>query len=272
MIKKKFKTVEISNPAYEQDGLRFITVKTPNLKGRGDICVFVPEGVEKINNLPIYILLHGVYGSSWIWSLKGGVHQTAAKLIHEKKIKPCILAMPSDGLWGDGSAYSEHSTLRFDNWIVEDVISAIRQHIPQAKNNKTVCIGGLSMGGYGALRLGALYSPIFSAISAHSSITRIAQMINFVEEPLSNYKADTNPLDLVDVYKSSSPGGLPPIRFDCGQQDELFDANELFSHQLGEMGVHHKFECYDGGHEWSYWEQHVGKSLIFFDNSIKTLA
>ena len=128
-----FRTVEISNPAYEQEGLRFITVKTPNLMGRGDICVFVPDGVEKLNNLPIYILLHGVYGSAWIWAWKGGAHQTAAKLIHQEKIKPCIVAMPSDGLWGDGSAYVAHSSLHFNKWIVEDVITVIRQQIPQAK-------------------------------------------------------------------------------------------------------------------------------------------
>jgi len=38
--KPRFKTLEISNPAYENKQLAFITVKTPNSKGRGDICVY----------------------------------------------------------------------------------------------------------------------------------------------------------------------------------------------------------------------------------------
>ncbi|WP_332369533.1 hypothetical protein [Spirosoma telluris] len=67
-----FRTIELSDPAYEQDGLRYITVKTPNLKGRGDITVWLPSpeliGPEP---LPLVILLHGVYGSHWAWPLKG---------------------------------------------------------------------------------------------------------------------------------------------------------------------------------------------------------
>jgi S-formylglutathione hydrolase FrmB len=41
---------------------------------------------------------------------------------------------------------------------------------------RKVAIAGLSMGGYGALRLGAKYAPNFSAISAHSAITELQDM------------------------------------------------------------------------------------------------
>jgi len=68
----KFRTTEISDPEFESNHLRFITVKTPNLKGRGDICVFVPP-VENLKDIPIVTLLHGVYGSAWIWAHKAGV-------------------------------------------------------------------------------------------------------------------------------------------------------------------------------------------------------
>ena len=100
---KEFRTIEISNPEFENDFLRFITVKSQNLKGRGDICVFVPPGAEDKNNCPLVILLHGVYGSAWSWSLNGGVHLTALEMIKKKLIPSMVIAMPSDGLWGDGS-------------------------------------------------------------------------------------------------------------------------------------------------------------------------
>ncbi|WP_370513170.1 hypothetical protein [Fulvivirga sp. M361] len=116
---KRFRTTEISDPNFENDNLRFITVKTAHLKGRGDICVFVPD-VPDTTDLPIVILLHGVYGSAWVWSQKGGAHVTAASLIEEKEIKPMILAMPSDGLWGDGSAYLPHHQYDFEQWIVSE--------------------------------------------------------------------------------------------------------------------------------------------------------
>ena len=267
---KKFRTIELSEAVYEADGLRFMTVKSTHLMGRGDICVFVPEGMSEAKNLPIHILLHGVYGSAWIWALKGGVHKTAAKMIASKKISPCIIAMPSDGLWGDGSAYKKHSKRSFDRWIVDDVVSAIRQYIPQASDNSKVCLGGLSMGGYGALRLGVLYSEVFTAISAHSSITKLAQMENFVEEDTARLTSISDiPDDLIDVFKSRAKKNIPPFRFDCGKDDDLFLPNQALSQALKELNILHVFEAFNGGHEWSYWREHVEKTLLFFDKQQK---
>ena len=163
-----FRTTEISNPIFEADSLRYITVKSEHLKGRGDICVFVPKG-NKQTDLPITILLHGVYGSSWSWAMSGGAHITAQNLIDNGLMKPMIVAMPSDGLWGDGSAYLKHNGIDFEKWVVKDVIDAVKELIPQAAKSIHTFISGLSMGGYGALRIGAKFGSKFKAISAHSS-------------------------------------------------------------------------------------------------------
>ena len=121
----RFKTLEISNPGYENDNLRFITVKTQNLKGRGDICVYVPPGLNSAVTLPIVILLHGVYGSAWSWPFSSGVHIKTNDLIQKGELPPMILAMPSDGLWGDGSAFLPLGNYNFEKWIAEDVADAV---------------------------------------------------------------------------------------------------------------------------------------------------
>ncbi len=52
-----------------------LTVKSPSLGKRADITVFNPEkNKSSVKSLPLVILLHGVYGSHWTWSLKGKVH------------------------------------------------------------------------------------------------------------------------------------------------------------------------------------------------------
>jgi hypothetical protein len=117
-----FRTIEISDPRFEAANLRFITVKSVPLKRRGDICVFVPPAVAD-GDLPIVILLHGVYGSAWSWAHSGGVHLSAQEMIDTREIPPMIIAMPSDGLWGDGSAYLPHTGFDFEQWIVDDVIT-----------------------------------------------------------------------------------------------------------------------------------------------------
>ena len=128
MTDKRF-TTEISDPCFERDDLRYITVRTKNLPGRGDMTVYVPPG-ENIQDVPIVILLHGVYGSSWCWPLKAGVHLTAQKMIKDGLIRPMVLVMPSDGLWRDGSGFLPHKDgYDYEKWIVEDVPDAVRQEI-----------------------------------------------------------------------------------------------------------------------------------------------
>ncbi|MEI6357281.1 MAG: hypothetical protein WCP53_09280, partial [Verrucomicrobiota bacterium] len=103
-----FRTVEISDPRFEVEGLRFVTVQSPAIGGRVDLALFVPPQARGLEGVPVVILLHGVYGSHWAWAFNGGAHRTAARMIEAKELPPVVLAMPSDGLWNDGSGYVPH--------------------------------------------------------------------------------------------------------------------------------------------------------------------
>ena len=267
MGKSTFRTTEISNPAFEKDGLRFITVKSKYLKGRGDICVFVPEG--DYADLPIVTLLHGVYGSAWVWAMLGAAHLTAAKLIAEKKIKPMVIAMPSDGLWGDGSAYNAHDGYDFEKWIAEDVPCAVREMISQTSQNSPLFISGLSMGGFGALRIGAKYSEQYSGISGHSSITNIQQMPLFVEEPFVHYEQSEKINEDAFTAINANRKTLPPLRFDCGKTDLLIEYNRQLHIDLEAAGISHTYQEFEGAHTWEYWQEHLVDTLLFFDALIK---
>lgn len=262
--KMPFKTTEISNTQFESNNLRFITVKSANLKGRGDICVYVPPGTQQTDTLPIVILLHGVYGSAWSWTLSAGVHLTTNQLIERGQLPPMILAMPSDGLWGDGSGYLPGGDHNYEKWIAEDVPTAIRENIAGANESSPLFIAGLSMGGFGALRIGAKYGQLFRAISGMSSITSLPQMELFVEESLKCYAQD-NVID-EDVFATFKHyrAQLPPVRFDCGTNDLLIQYNRDLHRKMEEAGISHIYEEYSGGHEWAYWTKYVVTTLKFF--------
>lgn len=260
----KFRTTQISNPEFESDHLRFITIKTANLKGRGDICVFVPPGKD-LKDIPLVILLHGVYGSSWAWPLNGGVHRTAQKMMLANEMAPMVIAMPSDGLWGDGSGYTAHHGLDFEHWIVDDVPNAVMEHIEGVTEKSPRFIAGLSMGGYGALRLGIKYGARFRAVSAHSAMTHFDQMKLFVEEPIAELMAHGAINEGIWDLVQRAQGNLPPLRFDCGKQDQLLDYNRKLHAQLKTAGIPHVYEEFEGGHEWAYWQEHVKDSFRFFN-------
>jgi len=259
----KFRTTEISDAAYESANLRFITVKTNKLKGRGDICVFVPP-MANLEDLPLVILLHGVYGSAWVWSQKAGVHISALEMMESGEIPPMVIAMPSDGLWGDGSGYLPHNQKDFESWIVDDVPNAVIENIPSVSKKSELFISGLSMGGFGALRLGVKYHNRFKAISGHSSITDVEQMVLFVEESLDNYKQEDAWENSVWGLIKRNKNHLPHLRFDCGSEDQLIAYNRKLHEQLEEHEIPHIYEEFNGAHEWTYWSEHVKDTLRFF--------
>jgi enterochelin esterase-like enzyme len=261
---KQFRTTEISDPAFESNHLRFITVKSEHLKGRGDICVFVPPLKDR-SNVPLVILLHGVYGSAWSWSQQGGVHLTALELMKKSEIEPMVIAMPSDGLWGDGSGYIPHPDKNFEQWIVDDVPAAVRENIPFVSEESPLFISGLSMGGFGALRLGLKYPDKFQAISAHSAFTHLDQMALFVEENPADYRQEDRNEESILGILSKSGHKLPKIRFDCGTQDPLLEHNRTLHKAMDDRNIAHTYQEFSGSHDWPYWHTHVADTLLFFN-------
>lgn len=258
-----FRTVEVSDPRFERDDLRLVTVKSPALGQRADVTVHAPTAARATPDVPLVVLLHGVYGSHWVWTQKGGAHLTAARLQAAGELPPCVLAMPSDGLWGDGSGYLPHRLQDFERWIAIEVPAAAAQAVPALTARSPLFLAGLSMGGFGALRIGAKYADRFRAVSGHSSITEFDQLKDFVEERPGSYTSleeDRSVADTIIRTRSS----LPPIRFDCGTEDPLLAANRKLHQTLCSVGVPHDYQEFPGGHEWAYWEAHLVDTLLFF--------
>lgn len=264
----KFRTIEVSDPRFEVNGLRHVTVKSAALKKRADITLYVPKHFQGNKTIPIVILLHGVYGSHWAWALKGGAHQSAEQLISENKIRPMILAMPSDGLWGDGSGYVKHAEKDFEKWIVDEVPAVVSQ-VVSLKSGAPVFIAGLSMGGYGALRLGAKFPTKFKGVSGLSSIVDFKDWQPFMEEKIMGLPVEKEEQSVL-FFMEKNKGKLPPFRFDCGIDDSLLASNRELHKRLETSGVNHVYEEFSGGHEWSYWEKGLVRSLLFFEKIINS--
>lgn len=260
----RFATVDLSDPIYEWENLRFLTLKSPALQGRGDLTIFVPPDLPDAGNLPLVLLLHGVYGSHWNWALKGGVHRIVAEMIASGEIPPMVLAMPSDGLWGDGSGYIPHASCDYEAWIMDDVIDCMIMTFSQVDDRSLVFVSGLSMGGFGALHLGAKFPDRFAGISAHSSITHYDQFEIFSRQPMSTYMLKNEEDKSALFWLLKHQERLPPLRFDCGASDLLITHNRELHRALLEHGIAHDYEEFPGSHSWDYWSVHIRDSLRFF--------
>ncbi len=243
------------------NGLDFFSVKSPALGQRADVCVYKPEG--DFCDLPIVILLHGVYGSHWAWALNARVHETLANMVSNKEIPAMLLVMPSDGLFGDGSGYLQHKKIDYEKWIVEDVIALTKESYRETSSKSPIFLAGLSMGGYGALRLGAKYPNVFKAFSGLSSVTKYKTLAQFLEHKEELDQQVIKPEDVLEILVQNKES-LAPFRFDCGKNDPLFDDNLALHHKLLENQIPHQFHKYAGEHSWEYWKTYIRETLLFF--------
>lgn len=261
-----FRTTEIGDFPCPGGVLKHVTVKSPSLGTRADASVYVPDQARGLEKVPVVLLLHGVYGSHWSWAGMGKAHTTLQSLINAGEVSPMILAMPSDGLWGDGSAYLNHHGKDFEKWIVDEVPRLVTEVTGNAAD-APLFIAGLSMGGYGALRLGATYPERFTAFAGHSSITRFSEMSQFVEEPLDEYGDVDEEESSVITAMLGSKNRLPPFHFDCGVDDPLIEGNRRLYSQLQAAGIGCSYQEFPGGHEWPYWIEHIRETFRFFDRA-----
>ncbi len=262
-----FASVECSDPRFERDGLRVITVRSGALDRRADICFWAPPLAASSTTLPLMILLHGTGGSAWSWPLSGGAHLTAARLIETQEIAPVALVMPSDGLWGLGSGYVPHADADYERWIVDEVPAAAALLDERITGSSPLTIAGLSMGGFGALRLGAKYPDRFRGISAHSAVTTLGRLAEATGERLDALPSFGQPEGTALHWLEVNAARLPPLRFDCGKDDHLLPANRALHAALEARGVAHQYEEFAGAHDWLYWRLHLADSLRFLDGA-----
>jgi enterochelin esterase-like enzyme len=260
-----FRTIERSDPAIAATGLDFVTVKSHALGRRADVTLFVPPGARNVADLPIVILLHGVFGSHWAWALKGAAHLTAARLIAEGALPPVALLMPSDGLCGDGSGYVAHAREDAERWIIDEVPTLARETIEGCSARSPLLLAGLSMGGFGALRLAGKYRQRITAAAALSAMTDVAQFDQLIEENTSGWSdAPADRSVLAALTEASGNGPLPPIRFACGRDDPYLDANRELHRALQRAGIAHQYAEEEGDHDWGYWASALDGTLRFF--------
>ena len=247
-------------------GVRLLTLYSRALRRRGDVTLCLPPG-SRDRAMPLLLLLHGVRGSHWNWWALGGLPEIAAQMIANGEMEPMAIAMPSDGLWSDGSGYLRHKSFDAEAWIMEDVPACVHSLMPQVRVDR-LSLAGLSMGGYGALRVGAKYAERVASIAAHSAVTSLDDLQRFVQDPIGkDLGAGKRDADLL-YWMRKHRAQLPPIRFDCGTEDSLLESNRALHEALRKARIAHVYEEHPGGHDWDYWRTHVRSTLRFASKAL----
>jgi len=124
---------------------------SPALGRDGHYTVYLPDGYSATGTLhPVLYLLHGAGGDEWDWVRHGGLVATLDSLIARGLMRPSVVVMPTVGpvsWWVNGAAQASEDA------VVHDLLPHIERRFQVSTDRAGRAIGGLSMGGYGALHL-----------------------------------------------------------------------------------------------------------------------
>ena len=215
---------------------------------------------------PTLYLLHGMLGNYTDW-VSGTLLQCWAE---EKGL---AVVMPS----GDNKHYVDIPSVGdyYGEFIGRELVEITRRMFPLSHRREDTFIGGLSMGGYGALRNGLKYHETFGSIAALSSSPIIdsipdatddapfpVQRRSYLQAILGDLdKAQQGDLNPHVLLRQIPEAELPRIYLACGTEDSLLPTTRKLRETMLEVGADLTYVEAPGAHEWDFWNSQIKKVL-----------
>jgi putative tributyrin esterase len=229
-------------------------------------------GQEKNEKIPMkaLYLLNGYSGNYTDW-LSGSKIQELSQRYN------IAVFMPS----GENNFYLDDMDKGdlFGEYVGNDLVEFTRKMFQLSNKREDTFIGGLSMGGYGAIRNGLKYADNFSRIIALSSaliIHNIAGIPSDFKDPIADYKyytrvfgdlnqllgSDKDPEALIVNLKKKN-AAIPDIYMACGTEDFLLNENHKYRDFLFSENINLTYVEGPGVHDWNFWNEYIEKAIIW---------
>ncbi len=210
---------------------------------------------------PVLYMLHGLGGHREEWIVYDLVNIADREIVNGN-IPPMIIVLPQGdkGYWtnhtGDGPLWGEY--------VSRDLVAMIDSTYRTLRSPDARAIGGLSMGGWGALHHAFLRPDLFGIVGAHSASLRTAgNSPDFLGT--GDEFARKDPMALAVSAK-----GIEGLRIwiDSGETDQWAEQARQLSLELRERGIDNILQIYPGGHDYNYWSEHGLDYIRFYGNSL----
>lgn len=239
--------------------------------------IYLPDGAGK--DLPVLYLLHGLGGRETDWQEAGKIEATAERLIAEGALPPVAIVMP-DG--GDSWYVNSPRHGRFEDALIADLPAHVEHLHGVSADPAKRAIAGLSMGGYGALRLAfrhperfrvvaSLSGAIFPDLAKTSDVSR--QQVEFFSgafgEPFEPALFNRENF-YREVPRLARLGQAPAIYLTVGDDDGfgLYEGNFALYIALRHAKVPVELRITDGDHTWPLWAEEIEEVLRFWGEAL----
>ncbi len=239
---------------------------SPTLGGqRRTIVVYLPPTynthIGQNKRYPVLYLLHGSPGQAYDWFTAGKANQSADTLIALGKIPELIMVLPDgNGRPGATSEWANSYDQRqlIESYVVNDVVRYIDSKyrtIPDAANR---AIGGLSMGGFGAMNIAVHHPDIFGSVI---SLGGYYYAEGGIWGNNAAYMQQNSPADVLPAKKQA---WKLLFFLGAGTQDQpYFTDTQQFAQELSGLHIPYHLDIQQGYHSWTIWQTQMYNALLW---------
>ncbi len=244
------------------------------LNMQSSVDVILPEAVQGIGQvgsafsgkLPTLYLLHGLSDDHTIWQRRTSIERYVAGL-------PLCVVMPAVGR----SFYTDMKYgQNYWTYVSEELPRVMGTYFPLSERREDTFVAGLSMGGYGALKLALRcperYAAAASLSGAVNMVTRYREMRDERRIPETELysifgtpeemEGSDNDLNHLFDEMLKTPQRCPQLFVCCGTEDFLIRDNRALRDHYGKaLSIAYHEES--GVHEWAFWDRWIQQVLAW---------
>lgn len=240
-----------------------MTVIVPQPRTRGQVGVV--QGQPEPPYRVLY-LLHGASDNHTNWHRNTAIERYVAGM-------GLVVVMPAVQI----SFYTDQKQgYPYFTFVSEELPEIIRGFFPISQRREDTYAAGLSMGGYGAFKLGIRCPEKFAAVASlsgsidqRSRLTaeaplRNSRVLEMARQTFGSYEEyDHSENDLAWVLERHLQQGvsLPKFYQACGTKDHNYEINVDFHARFKDRIDLTYDEVPDRGHDWGFWDEQIQKVL-----------
>lgn len=227
--------------------------------------VLLPQDYDaSLRRYPVLYLLHGLTGDYKDWT-------TRTNLAEYTRALPLIVVMPD----GENSWYTNDASdpsSKFETYIVSDLVQDVEGKFRAIRSRYGRAIAGLSMGGYGSLKMALKQPGLFAFAGSMSGALAVARDAEFggrmgaegeriarIFGPAGSQTRKEN--DVYAIAAAARPAAAPYLYMDCGTSDGLLASNRELVDAIGKAKLAYEYHELPGAHTWDYWDARIQEML-----------
>jgi S-formylglutathione hydrolase FrmB len=234
------------------------TFRSETLDLNVSVNIILPEPLNKNEKLKTLYLLHGYIGDHTDW-----IRFSSPERYNWATRYAIVMPAVQNSYYTDTTYGQKYLT-----FIAEELPKVMENTFPLSTKREDRYIGGLSMGGYGAMKVGLLYPKRFGkafSLSGAVDINHIrvitrdtARKVSF-DSVFGKKEVEQTKHDLFYLIQKNIDKDLlqPDLFIACGTEDFLYESNQKMHHFLLDKKIPHVYLTEPGTHDWAFWDKYL---------------